>query len=109
LIKLNLGNGTNNIELEGKAVVAIVIEPSGHDADYAALMVGESSPHIVAKAAGVGIGSIVSKMGRNTFDRAMLASTAIGQIKNAINGEGIKEEDVVKEKIFEGRMEGWHD
>ena len=109
MVKLNLDNGTNDIELEGKAVVAIVIEPSDHNADYTALIVGESSPHIVAKAAGFGIGSIISKMGRNTFDRAMLASTAIGQIKNAINREGIKEEDVVKEKIFEEMMEDWHD
>ena len=38
MVKLNLNNGTNNLDMEGKAVIAIVIDPVGHDADCEALM-----------------------------------------------------------------------
>ena len=81
MVKLNLNNGTNNLDMEGKAVIAIVIDPAGHDADCGALMLGESSPHAAALAAGTGIGSIINQLGRTTFDRVMLAGKAIDQIK----------------------------
>lgn len=111
MVKLNLNDGTNNRNVEGKAVIAIVIDPAGHDADCSALMLGESSPHAAALAAGIGIGSIINQLGRNTFDRVMLASKTMDRIKGAIDGSGIKEKDitdvtdVAEEKIFEGKME----
>lgn len=109
MVKLNLNNGTNNLDMEGKAVIAIVIDPAGHDADCAVLMLGETSPHDAALAAGTGIGSIINQIGRTTFDRVMLAGKAIDQIKHAIEGSGIKEKDIVEEKIFEGKMEDFAD
>lgn len=115
MVKLNLNNGTNNLDMEGKAVIAIVIDPAGYDADGAALMLGESSPHAAALAAGTGIGDIINQLGRTTFDRVMLASKAIDQIKHALDGSGIKEKDiadvtdVAEEKIFEGTMEEFLD
>lgn len=115
MVKLNLNNGTNNLDMEGKAVIAIVIDPSGHDADCAALMLGETSAHNTALAAGTGIGSIINQLGRTTFDRVMLASKAIEQIKHALDGRGIKEKDianvtdVAEEKIFEGTVEEYLD
>ena len=110
MVKLNLNNGANNLDMEGKAVIAIVIDPAGHDADCAALMLGESSPHAAALAAGTGIGSIINQLGRNTFDRVMLASKTMDQIKGAIDGSGIKEKDIAEDKkIFEGTVEEFLD
>ena len=109
MVKLNLNNGERNLDMEGKAVIAIVIDPSGHDADCAALMIGESSPHAAAIAAGTGIGSIINQLGKTTFDRVIIASKTMEQIKHAIDGSGIKEKDIVEEKIFEGKMEDFAD
>lgn len=110
MVKVNLNSGTNNLDMEGKAVIAIVIEPAGHDADCAALMLGETSAHNTALAAGTGIGSIINQLGRTTFDRVMLAGKAIDQIKKALEGDGVEEKDMLKEKkIFEGKMEDFLD
>ena len=110
MVKLNLNNGTNNLDMEGKAVIAIVIDPADHDANCAALMLGESSPHAAALAGGTGIGSIINQLGRTTFDRVMLAGKAIDQIKKALEGDGVEEKDMLKEKkIFEGTMEEFMD
>lgn len=105
MVKLNLNNGTNNLDMEGKAVIAIVIDPAGHDADCAALLLGEYSPYAAAKVAGTGIGSIVNQLGKNTFDRVMLAADVIKQIKGALDGDAIKEKDIVEKEIFNGKME----
>ncbi|MBR2259633.1 MAG: hypothetical protein IJ899_20320 [Blautia sp.] len=110
MVKLNLNDGTNNRNMEGKAVIAIVIDPAGHDADCTTLMLGETSAYNTALAAGTGIGSIINQLGRNTFDRVMLASKIMDQIKGAIDGSGIKKKDitdVAEEKIFEGKMEDY--
>ena len=101
MVKVNLDNGTDNLDMKGKAVIAIVIDPAGHDADCAVLMLGESSPYAAAKAAGTGIGSIVNQLGKNTFDRVMLAADVIKQIKGALEGNTIKEEKIVEEEIVE--------
>ena len=98
-LNMNMNDGEHNLEMEGKAVVAFVMDPKGHDADCAAMLVGESSPHNVALAMGNGVGSILSQLGKNTFDRVTLAQMVIKQIKNAIDGDSIAEKD-----IFDGTM-----
>ena len=105
MVKLNLNNGTNNLDMEGKAVIAFVIDPAGHDADYAALMLGKSSLNEIAISAGTGIGSIINQLGKNTFDRVILAADVIKQIKGTLEGDTIKEEKIVEgkaEEFFEG-------
>ena len=111
MVRLNLNNGTNNLDMEGKAVIAIVIDPADHDADCAALMLGETSAHNTAISAGTGIGSIINQLGRNPFDKVELFGVVMERAKNAIKG-GIKEEnlkyevkEVEEEKIFDGKME----
>lgn len=100
MVKLNLNAEEHNIDTEGKAVIAFVMEPKNHDSDYAAMMVGETSPHNAAVAMGCGVGSILSQLGKNTFDRVMLAQLVIKQIKDAINGDNIAEKN-----IFDGTVE----
>ena len=98
-LNMNINDGEHNLEMEGKAVVAFVMNPKGHDADCAARLVGESSPHNAALAMGNGIGSILSQLGKNTFDRVMLAQLVIKQIKDAIDGDSIAKKD-----IFDGTV-----
>ena len=100
MVKLNLDCEEKNIDMGGKAVIAIVMDPEGHDADAAALMVGSTSPHDAAIAMGNGIGSILSQLGKNTFNRVTLAQLVIKQIKDAIDGDSIAEKD-----IFEGTVD----
>lgn len=99
-LNLNMNDGEHNVDMEGKAVVAFVMDPKGHDADSAALMVGEASPHNAALAIGTGVGSILSQLGKSAFDRAMLAAEVMKYIKSALDGDSIKEKD-----IFEGTVE----
>lgn len=99
-LNMNINDGEHNLEMEGKAVVAFVMDPKGHDADCAAMLVGESSQHNVALAMGKGIGSILSQLGKNTFNRVTLAQLVIKQIKDAIDGDSIAEKD-----IFEGTVD----
>ena len=99
-LNMNMNDGEHNLEMEGKAVVAFVMEPKGHDADYAALVVGESSPHSIALAIGNGVGSILNQLSKDSFNRVLLAAEVMKQIKNAIDGDNIKEKD-----IFEGTVE----
>lgn len=99
-LNMNMNNGEHNIDMEGKAVVAFVIDHEGHDADYAALLVGESSPHSIVLAIGNGVGSILNQLGKDSFNRVLLAAEVMKQIKNALDGDNIKEKD-----IFEGTAE----
>lgn len=98
-LNMNINDGEHNLEMEGKSVVTFVMDPKGYDADCAAMLVGESSPHNVAFAIGNGVGSILNQLGKNTFDRVMLAQLVMKQIKNALDGDSIKEKD-----IFEGTV-----
>ena len=98
-LNMNINDGEHNLEMEGKAVVAIVMDPKGHDADCAAMLVGESSQHNVALAIGNGVGSILNQLGKDSFNRVLLAAEVMKQIKNAIDGDNIKEKD-----IFEGTV-----
>ena len=113
MVKLNLNDGKNNLDVEGSAVIAIVIDPVGQDADCAALVLGETTKYKVAFEAGSGIGSIINQLGRNPFDKVELFGVVMERAKNAIKG-GIKEEnlkyevkEVEEEKIFDGKMEGF--
>ena len=100
MVKLNLNAGEHNIDIEGKVVIALVMEPKNHDSNCAAMIVGETSPHNAAVAMGCGVGSILSQLGKNTFDRVTLAQLVIKQIKDAIDGDSIAEKD-----IFEGTVD----
>lgn len=116
MVKLNLNDGTNNIDMEGKAVIAIVIDPVTTDgANYAALMIGNTSPHAARVAAGSGIGSIINQLGRDPFAKVELFAAAMKRCKDAIKG-GIKENPIInevkeveEEEIFNGKMEDFTD
>lgn len=99
-LNMNINDGEHNLEMEGKAVVAFVMDPKGHDADCVAMLVGESSPHNVTLAMGNGVGSILNQLGKDSFDRVLLAAKAMKQIKNAIDGDSIAEKN-----IFEGNVD----
>ena len=117
MVKLNLNDGTHNIDMEGKAVIAIVIDPVATDgANFAALMIGNVSPRNAAVAAGSGIGSIIEQITNNNFVKVTLAVEAMKRIEAAVNGEtkwknllrevkGAEEE----EEIFSGKMEDFAD
>lgn len=117
MVKLNLSDGTNNIDMEGKAVIAIVIDPVNADgANCASLMIGNVSPHNAAVAAGSGIGSIIEQIADNTFVKVMLAGEAMKRIKAAVNGEiegktlrrEVKRSEE-EEEIFSGKMKDFVD
>lgn len=117
MVKLNLNDGTNNIDMEGKAVIAIVIDPVNTDgANCASLMIGDVSPRNAAVAAGSGIGSIINQIADNTFAKVALAVEAMKQIKAAVNGEiegktlrrEVKRSEE-EEEIFSGKMEDFAD
>ena len=99
-LNMNVNDGEYNLEMEGKAVAAFVMDPKGHDADGVAMLVGESSPHSVALVIGNGVGSILNQLGKNTFDKVMLAQLVIKQLKDAIDGDSIAEKN-----IFEGNVD----
>ena len=105
-LNMNMNDGEHNLEMEGKAVVAFVLEPKGHDADCAALLVGESSPHSVALAIGNGVGSILNQLGKDSFNRVLLAAEVMKQIKNALDGDNIKEKDIFEETVEEFMAKG---
>lgn len=105
-LNMNINDGEHNLEMEGKAVVAFVMDPKGHDADCAAMLVGESSPHNAALAMGKGIGSILSQLGKNTFDKVMLAQLVIKQLKDAIDGDSIAEKNIFKGTVDEFMARG---
>ena len=98
-LNMNINDGEHNLEMEGKAVVAFVMDPKGHDADCVAMLVGESSPHNIALAMGNGVGSILNQLGKDSFDRVLLAAKVMKQIKKALDGDNIKEKD-----IFDGTV-----
>ena len=105
-LNMNMNDGEHNIEMEGKAVVAFVMDPKGHDADFVALLVGESSPHSVALAIGNGVGSILNQLGKDSFNRVLLAAEVMKQIKNALDGDNIKEKDIFEETVEEFMAKG---
>ena len=105
-LNMNINDGEHNLEMEGKAVVAFVMDHKGHDADCVAMLVGESSPHNVALAMGNCVGSILSQLGKNTFDRVMLAQLVIKQIKDAIDGDSIAEKDIFDGTVKEFMAKG---
>ena len=105
-LNMNINDGEHNLEMEGKAVVAFVMDPKGHDADCAAMLVGSTSPHDAAFAMGKGIGSILSQLGKNTFDKVMLAQLVIKQIKDAIDGDSIAEKDIFDGTVKEFMAKG---
>lgn len=117
MVKLNLNGGTNNIDMEGKAVIAIVIDPVTTDgANCAALMIGDTSPHAAMVAAGSGIGSIINQLGRDPFTKVKLFMLVMERAKNAVKG-GIEERTIMseikeveeEEEIFNGKMEDFTD
>lgn len=117
MVKLNLNDGTHNIDMEGKAVIAIVIDPVATDgANCAALMIGDTSPYAAMVAAGSGIGSIINQLGRrDPFAKVELFAAAMKRCKDAVKG-GIKENPIInevieveEEEIFSGKMEDFAD
>ena len=105
-LNMNINDGGHNLEMEGKAVVAFVMDPKEHDADCAAMLVGSTSPHDAAFAMGKGIGSILSQLGKNTFDKVMLAQLVIKQLKDAIDGDSIAEKNIFKGTVDEFMARG---
>lgn len=105
-LNMNINDGEHNLEMEGKAVVAFVMDPQGHDADCAAMLVGESSPHNVALAMGNGVGSILNQLGKDSFDRVLLAAEVMKQIKKALDGDNIKEKDIFDGTVKEFMAKG---
>ena len=105
-LNMNINDGEHNIEMEGKAVVAFVMDPKEHDADCAAMLVGESSPHNIALAMGNGVGSILNQLGKDSFDRVLLAAEVMKQIKKALDWDNIKEKDIFDGTVKEFMAKG---
>ena len=105
MVKLNLSSKEANMELEGQAVVAIVVDPKGHDEDTATLMLGEGSKYQIMSTVGHGVAAIVRELGKTNFSRAALAAVVVEQLKEVIEDEDAPKE----EKIFEGKMEEFLD
>lgn len=116
MVKLNLNDGNHNLDMEGEAVIAIVIEPvNTNGANCAVLMIGDTSPHAAMVAAGNGIGSIINQISRDPFAKVELFAAAMKRCKDAIKG-GIKENPIInevkeveEEEIFSGKMEDFAD
>ena len=117
MVKLNLSNEKENLNMEGKAVIAIVIDPANADGvNCVSLMIGDVSPRDAAVAAGSGIGSIIEQIADNTFAKVTLAVEAMKRIKAAVNGEiegktlrrEVKRSEE-EEEIFSGKMEDFAD
>ena len=101
MVKLNLECGDKTVDFAGEAVIAIVLNPEGHVANTAAMILGDTSLYRAAKDVGRGFGSIINETGKSTFDKVRLALETMREIRDTI----ISPEEAKEKKIYEGTME----
>ena len=99
MVKLNLTDGENTIEMEGKAVVAFVIDPANDDSDGASMMLGKVNPERAMISVAKGAAGLITQLFSNPIDQCMLGVRMNQIIKDVICGESDSEIEVVKNEI----------
>jgi len=99
MVKLNLTDGEKNIDMEGKAVVAFVIDPADDEADLVSMMLGKSNPKREMLAVARGLGALVNQLFNNPVDQCLIGVAMNRIIKDVICGDSDTETEVVKNEI----------
>lgn len=99
MVKLNLTDGENNIDMEGKAVVAFVIDPANDDTDGASMMLGKANPERAMISVAEGAAGLITQLFSNPIDQCMLGVRMNQTIKDVICGESDSEIEVVRSEI----------
>ena len=99
MVKLNLTDGDKTVEMEGKAVVAFVIDPVDDEADLASMMLGKGNPQREMIAVARGVGALVNQLFDNPVDQCLMGVTMTKVIKDVICGEADTKTEVVTNEI----------
>lgn len=99
MVKLNLTDGDKTVEMEGKAVVAFVIDPENDESDGASIMFGKANSKRAMIAVAKGAGALVNQLFNNPIDQCLLGVAMNRVIKDVICGDSDIETEVVKNEI----------
>lgn len=99
MVKLNLTDGDKTVEMEGKAVVAFVIDPADDDSDGASIMFGKANSERAMKAVAKGAAGLVTQLFNNPVDQCLMGVRMNQIIKDVICGESNTDIQVVKTEI----------
>lgn len=99
MVKLNLTDGEKNIDMEGKAVVAFVIDPANDEADLTSMILGKGNPKREMLAVARGLGALVNQLFSNPVDQCLIGVAMNRIIKDVICGESDSEIEVVRSEI----------
>ena len=99
MVKLNLTDGNQTVEMEGKAVVAFVIDPADDESDLTSMMLGKGNPKREMLAVARGLGALVNQLIDNPVDQCLIGVAMNRIIKDVICGDSDTETEVVKNEI----------
>ena len=99
MVKLNLTDGNQTVEMEGKVVVAFVIDPADDESDFTSMMLGKGNPKREILAVARGLGALVNQLFNNPVDQCLIGVAMNRIIKHVICGETDTETKVVKNEI----------
>lgn len=99
MVKLNLTDGNQTVEMEGKAVVAFVIDPADDESDLTSMMLGKGNPKREMLAVARGLGALVNQLFNNPVDQCLIGIAMNRIIKDVICGETDTETEVVTNEI----------
>lgn len=99
MVKLNLTDGNQTVEMEGKAVVAFVIDPADDESDLTSMMFGKGNPKREMLAVARGLGALVNQLIDNPVDQCLIGVAMNRIIKDVICGDSDTVTEVVKNEI----------
>lgn len=99
MVKLNLTDGNQTVEMEGKAVVAFVIDPADDESDLTSMMLGKGNPKREMLAVARGLGALITQLFSNPVDQCMLGVWMNKTIKDVIRGKSDSEIEIMRSEI----------
>lgn len=109
MIKVTVTDGEIINEMEGKAVVAIILQPDAckddRQPDAGSIMVGQGKPSELLKHAAISLGTLVTQIVQNPEDRIFISTCMMDEFTKSILGIGL-EVDAQEKRIKKVRQEG---